>query len=139
MSTVLNSKIVGNALYFDIAGTPYWADVASVAFEPESGDPATFGEAAAGLGGGWKLKFTAIMSTATGSLWSYIWTNAGKEVAVVMAPHGNKTASAEQPHVKATVKIGAKPPIGTEVNKNEGMTFEAEWKVIGEPELKRTA
>lgn len=109
MAIARNNRIYGKKLGLTINGKDYWADMASYELAPDKGDPVTFGDAASGATP-WKLKLKAIQSTDATSFWSEVWDNSGKTVAFILAPHGNKTASAAQPHFTGRVTIGAKPP-----------------------------
>lgn len=138
MAIARHNRIYGKKLGLTIAGKDYWADVASYELAPDGkGDPVTFGDAATGATP-WKLKIKAIQSTDAASFWSAVWDAAGTDVTFAIAPHGNKTASATQPHFTGKVTIGAKPPISSEAGDDKGSTFEVEWDVIGEPEKKIT-
>lgn len=134
MAITKNTRIYGNKLGFTIKDKDYWADMSSVELSPGDKDDnvLTFADAASGATSEWTLKGKAIQSTDAGSLWDFIWENAGKEIAFILAPHGNKTASTAQPHFTGKVKIGKRPPISVEAGEDKGMTFEFEWKVIGE-------
>ncbi|MGM7677575.1 hypothetical protein [Microbacterium sp. A94] len=114
-------------------GTPAWQDITTYTLANEDLDSPTFGDVATGAGQ-WMLSGTAIQSTAADSFWQYVWANAGSEVAFTLAPHGNETPSAAQPHFLGTVTIGRKPSLGGDVN-STGYTFEFEWEVVGEPTL----
>jgi len=92
--------------------------------EPRDDSDVTFSEAAAGTGVVWTLALTAITSFSTGSLWNYLWTNVGTEVQVVLAPYGNTTATATQPHFTFNVTVGAKPGVSNEAGTSgEGAEF----------------
>lgn len=134
MAITRNKRIFGKTLGLTINGVDYWADMAQYELTPDGkGDPVTFGDARSGATP-WKLKGKAIQSTDAESFWSMVWQNAGKEVAFILAPHGNKAASATQPHFKGFIRIGSKPPVSSEAGDDKGSLFDFEWDVIGEPD-----
>lgn len=139
MTIVKNERIYGRALGLTIDGVDYWADVSKYELAPESkSDALTFADAA-NNSTPWVLKGTAIQSTTPTSLWSKVWENAGKTVDFILAPHGNKVATAEKPHFVGKVTIGKRPPIGSEAGEEKGAVFEFEWSVVGEPNKTSTS
>lgn len=86
----------------------------------EDKDDVTFGEVKRGEVSDAVLTFTAIIATATGRLWRFIWENAGKEVDVVYGAHGNETATDDKPHMIGTVKLPRKPELGSEASVESG-------------------
>ncbi len=136
MAVTKNTRVLGNRLGLTIAGTDYWSDLASYELAPSDSDSdvLTFADAASGSSSAWTLKGKAIVSFDNGSFWDYVWANAGKTVGFVLAPLGNKTATAKAPHFKGNVKIGTKPSVSSEAGDSKGAVFEFEWKVEGEPE-----
>lgn len=107
---VTSTRIKANALLLSIDGTDYWADFSSVMMQSEdaSSDVNTFYDAS--LGGRRDFYFTVsgVQSTASTSFWRAMWSDAGTEVAFIYAPHGNATASADQPHFTGTVRLPAR-------------------------------
>ncbi len=136
MGATKNARIFGNRLGLTIAGQDYWSDLAKYELAPSSSDKdvVTFADAASGSTAAWKLKGTAIQSFAPGSFWDKVWTAAGTTIGFILAPHGNKQASATQPHFTGQVKIGVKPSVSSEAGDTKGSTFDFEWDVIDEPE-----
>jgi hypothetical protein len=108
---VTSTRIKANALKLTIDGTDYWADFSSVMLQSEeaASDVTTFYDAS--LGGRRDFFFTVsgVQSTESTSFWRAMWADAGTEVAFIYAPHGNATASANQPHFTGTVRL---PPQG---------------------------
>jgi hypothetical protein len=104
-----STRIKANALLLSIDGTDYWADFSSVVLQSEdaSSDVNTFYDAS--LGGRRDFYFTVggVQSTEATSFWRAMWADAGTEVAFIYAPHGNATASADEPHFTGTVRIPA--------------------------------
>jgi hypothetical protein len=132
-----STRIKGNALALSFAGTEFWADHTKYELYPEeaSSDVTTFADAAEGGGSAWKLDLAAIQSTMVGSFWRYVWANTGNVVAYRIAPHGNESASADQPHFLGTVKIGRKPKLGGEASADGEFDFEVTWDVQEEPTM----
>lgn len=133
-----STRIKGTKLALTLGspGTDYWADIKSYLLDNEEADSdvVTFADASEGGARQYKLTGSAIQSTDSASLWQYVWANSGDEVPFTLAPHGNVTPSAAQPHFIGIVKVGAKPAIGGEAG-NSAYTFDFEWDVVGEPTL----
>lgn len=131
----MSTRIKGAALALSFGGTDYWADATSVTLENEeaSSDVTTFADAAAGGARQFFFNVSAIQSTAAGSFWRYVWDNTGNSVAFRYAPHGNATATADQPHYLGTAKVGPKPTLGGEAGANTTFTFEVRFDVEGVP------
>jgi hypothetical protein len=132
-----SNRIKGAALGLTIDGVDYWADVTSVVFDNEeaSGDVTTFADAAAGGARQHFASISAIQSVETASFWRYVWANTGAEAAYKYAPHGNAVASADQPHLIGTLKIGPKPSLGGEAGASNTFTFDTRFDINGEPTL----
>ncbi|WP_235739037.1 hypothetical protein [Nocardioides alcanivorans] len=100
-------------------------------------DTVTFKEAREGGAKDWFLAFSAVQDTATGSIWSEIFDNAGDEVPIVYMPHGNAVPSVAEPHFTATAIIAAPDGdfLGGDANANPTArwTFEAQWKLKAKP------
>lgn len=140
MAVTRNTRILGQRLGLTFGGKDYWSDMSKYDLSAENSDKdvVTFADAQSGSSSAWKLKGTAIQSLDAGSFWDFVWTNAGKTVDAILAPHGNKIATAAQPHFKFRVKIGSKPPVSGEAGEEKGSTFDFEWNVEGEPEKAST-
>ncbi|MGC5584151.1 hypothetical protein [Ornithinimicrobium sp. W1665] len=136
-----STRIRGNklALTFGTPGTDYWADATSVVLENEEkdSDVVTFEDAAgeSGTDRQWFFTISAVQSTATGSFWRYLWESTGEVVPFTYAPHGNETATAEQPHFLGTCKVGPKPSVGGEASRTSEFTFEVRLDVETGPTL----
>jgi hypothetical protein len=50
------------------------------------------------------------------SLYRVLWANFGSTAAFTIAPNGNATASADQPHYEGTVKFNELPPLSLSSN-----------------------
>ena len=134
----MSTRIKGTKLKLEL-GTPavdYWADLTNYRlFNDEAeADVTTFADAAEGGGRQHKLAGTAIQSTDSDSFWMMVWENTGEEVPFTIAPHGNETATAEQPHFIGTVKIGPKPELGGDAGTG-AFTFDFEWNVLNAPTI----
>ena len=123
MTVTRNARILGNKLGFSIGGKDYWSDISSYELAPETSDKdvVTFADALSGASSAWKLKGKAIVSFDAGSFWDMLWSQAGRTVDVIVAPFGNKVATAKQPHFKIKAKIGVKPSISSEAGDEKGM------------------
>lgn len=133
-----STRIHGAALALSLGGTDYWADATSVKLDNEDAAAGVVTFADAADGGSRKFFFTvsAIQSTASGSFWRYVWASTGSEVAYIYAPHGNVTATADEPHFTGTLKIGPKPAIGGDAGLDVDQVFEVRFdSTSGEPVL----
>lgn len=132
----MSNRIHGTKLMLRL-GTPardHWADITSwnLYNEEADSDVTTFADAAGGGARQWKLDLSAIQSTDTESFWSYVWANSGETVVFAVAPHGNSTATAAQPHFTGSLKIGPQPNIGGEAGTG-AFTFDSTHEVQGTP------
>lgn len=98
--------------------------------EPKDDSDLTFSEAAAGTGVDWTFSGTAVTSFDSASLHTYLWTNAGSEVTVVLGAAGNTTASSTQPHLTFTAKIPLKPGVAGEAG-TDGTGQEFDFELEG--------
>jgi hypothetical protein len=138
-----STRIKGNilpVLTLGSPGTSYSADVISWSIENEEADSdvITFEDAASGGTRQFFLRGSAVQSTATASFWSYVWENSGEtEVAYTIAPHGNATPSATEPHFVGTLTIGPKPTIGGEAStsSSSAFVFDFEFEIDGVPTM----
>jgi hypothetical protein len=133
----MSTRIKGSALKLTIDSVDYWADATSVVLENEEATDGatTFADAQAGGARTYYFTVNAIQSTEEESLWRYLWENTGDIVSYVYAPHGNTTASANEPHFTGTVRIPAKPAVGGEAGLNNEYTFEIRLDCQEEPTL----
>lgn len=134
---ISNGKFKGNSLSIMVAATEYNMDVMSVVLQNEEADSdaVTFADLAEGGSLQWFFEGEAVADYGTGSLWTYLWTNAGTQnVAYIFKPYGNATATPGKPHFTGTMNIGAKPPVGGEAG--EVFTYEFRIDVNGTPVLK---
>lgn len=135
-----------------IDGVDYWADLSSVELqsEPAASESETFYDASLGGRPDWYFTVSGVQSTESTSFWMAMWNNAGEEVEYVYAPHGNATASADEPHfrseddtsptpvVVSTVRIPMRGSfvIGGQASNDGTFSFEGvRMDIIGEPFL----
>lgn len=130
--------IRGRALGLTIDGVDHYCDIRSAILDNEEGDTdaVTFCDPE----GGRQFFFTLTgnQSTATASFWRMIWEHSGELVPFVFAPHGNATASEDEPHFTGTLTIGPKPQLGGQAGRTNTYSFETRFDVEGEPELVTT-
>lgn len=138
-----STRIKANALLLSIDGTDYWADFSSVMMQSEdaASDVNTFYDAS--LGGRRDFYFTVsgVQSTESTSFWRSMWADAGSEVAFIYAPHGNATASSDQPHFTGTLRIPAKGSfmIGGEASADGTFAFDGvRMDIVGDVTLDTT-
>jgi hypothetical protein len=115
------TRITARNIVFKIGTTDYACDATNVSLELQDakGDVQTFCEQRPG--GEWKLKLDGLTSGDATSLYRVLWTNFGTTAAFIIAPNGNATESASQPHYKGTVKFDQLPPLM--LNTNEVTKF----------------
>jgi len=106
-----SSRLKAQNIKFLINAVEYAPDCENIelTLEDMSGDIRTFDEVR--TGGMWKLKLAGLYSQTSTSLYQILFTNYGTQVAFVLAPSGNATASASQPHWTGTVIFDDLPPI----------------------------
>jgi hypothetical protein len=133
----MSTRIKGAALGLTIGGVNYWADIVKCEFDNEEAPSGvtTFADAAAGGARQHFALITAIQSLQSASFWRYVWANTGAEAAYIYAAHGNATATADQPHLTGTLKIGPKPKLGGEAGATNTYTFETRFDIDGTPTL----
>lgn len=131
------TRLKGNALSLEIDGEDYWAEITSYLLTREDSDDdvVTFKDASEGLTQAEKLQITAVQSTDTDSFWRIVWDNVGTTVPFKIAPHGNETPSASQPHITGSVTIPKRPDLGGEAGRTTTHTFEVEFDVEGKAVL----
>jgi hypothetical protein len=134
---IANGKYNGKSLSLTINSIEYNMDATSVVLNNEEADSdtTTFADLAAGGAVQWFFEIEAVSDFGTGSLWNYVWANAGTSaVPFVFKPYGNATALPAKPHFTGTLNVGAKPAIGGAAG--ETFTFEVRFDVDGTPLLK---
>lgn len=106
-----SSRIKAQNITFSIGGTDYACDATSITLElgDAPGDVRTFCETS--VGKQWALTLEGITSGDATSLYRVLWDNYNSEVGFVLAPQGNATASASEPHYSGTVVFTELPPM----------------------------
>jgi hypothetical protein len=129
-----NGKYKGAKLSLTIDSVEYNMDLQSANIVPEEADndAVTFADLAGGGSFDWFLDIEAVSDYGTGSLWSYIWENAGDDsVAYLLKPYGNAVASEAQPHFSGTLTVPGGQGIGGSAD--EVFSFEARFRLDGKP------
>lgn len=152
---VTSTRIKANALKMIIDGVDYWADLSSVELSSEeaASDSVTFYDSS--IGGRQDFFFTVsgVQSTESSSFWMAMWNNAGEEVDYTYAPHGNPTATTDEPHFRSLdestpsvsvskVRIPARGSftIGGQSSPDGTFSFEGvRMDIVGEPFLATSA
>jgi hypothetical protein len=106
-----STRISAKNIIFKLPTTDYAPDCTSIKLElaDAQGDVRTFSEVS--VGKQWNLTLEGIASGDTASLYQLLFTNWGTEVAFTVAPNGNATPSASQPHWAGTVVFDDLPPL----------------------------
>lgn len=126
-STRINAKNIK----FLIGATEYECDATMVdlVLGDEPGAVQTFCEVRAG--GEFTLTLEGITSGDAGSLYRVLWANFGSTAEFTIAPYGNATATADQPHYVGTVRFNELPPLS--LSSNETSTFSVALEVVNTP------
>lgn len=126
-----STRIKATDIKFLIGATEYACDATSVALELQDapGDVQTFCEQR--VGGEWQLTLEGITSGDDTSLYRVLWANFGTTAVFTVAPNGNTTASADEPHYVGTVKFDQLPPLT--LTSNETATFSITLTVVNTP------
>jgi hypothetical protein len=125
-----------------VGGTDYSAAVGKCVLTSDETDDAfvSFADALAGGRRDYKLALTLRQNTAADSLWYYIWSLAGTDVAYEFWPNGGGTTeSADTPKITGTVTI-TEPDgdlVGGEANRSSTAVniVEVEWLCTDKPTL----
>jgi hypothetical protein len=126
-----STRIKAQNIIFKIGATDYACDanMVELTLDDAPGDVQTFCEQR--VGGQWALQLDGIMSGDAGSLYRLLWDNFGTEVAFVVAPNGNETASASEPHYEGVAKFNELPPLS--LMSNETALFSVTLEVVNTP------
>lgn len=116
-----STRIKAQNIKFLIGASEYACDATVVNLELQDapGDVQTFCEQR--VGGEWALTLEGITSGDATSLYRVLWANFGSTATFTIAPNGNATATADEPHYEGTVKFDQLPPLA--LNSNETATF----------------
>jgi hypothetical protein len=111
-----STRIKASNIVFKIGTTDYACDanMVELTLDDAPGDVQTFCEVR--VGGQWSLQLDGIVSGEDTSLYRVLWDNFGSEVAFTIAPNGNATPSADQPHYTGTVIFDQLPPLSLTSN-----------------------
>lgn len=122
-----STRIKAQNIKFKIGSTDYACDANSVVLElgDAPGDVQTFCEVR--TGGEWMLTLNGITSGDDTSLYQVLWANFGSTATFTIAPNGNATASADQPHYEGTVVFDQLPPLN--LTSNEVSQFSVQLTV----------
>jgi hypothetical protein len=126
-----STRIKAQNIIFKIGSTDYACDanMIELSLGDAPGDVQTFCETR--VGGEWALQLDGITSGEATSLYRVLWDNFGTEVAFVIAPNGNASPSADQPHYEGTVIFDQLPPLS--LNSNETALFSVTLEVKNTP------
>jgi hypothetical protein len=126
-------------LKIKIGSTEYTAQVSKAVIVSGAADQdfVTFADAAAGGKREYRLNFTAVQDTDTGTLWDKVFTSAGTSAALVLNPYGVATATATAPFFTGNVTI-TEPDgdfVGGEADSSTSarFTFECSWVFDAKP------
>ena len=116
-----STRIKAHNIIFNIGATDYACDATMVdlVLQDAPGYVQTFCEQR--VGGEWTLTLEGIVSGDATSLYRVLWDNFGTTGTFEIAPNGNATASASEPHYTGTVKFDQLPPLS--LTTNETATF----------------
>ena len=112
MPTVPSTRIKAQNIRFIIGATERYdvdTNLVELTLNDAPGDVQTFCEVRPG--GEWKLQLDGVTSGDSTSLYRLLFANFGTEVAFVIAPQGNATASTTAPHYTGTVVFDQLPPL----------------------------
>jgi hypothetical protein len=126
-----STRIKAQNILFKIGATDYACDanMVSLTLEDAPGDVQTFCETR--VGGQWTLELEGITSGEAGSLYRVLWDNFGSTGTFVIAPNGNATATANEPHYEGTVVFNDIPPLS--LTSNETAVFSVSLEVKQTP------
>jgi hypothetical protein len=126
-----STRIKAQNIIFKIGSTDYACDanMVELTLDDAPGDIQTFCETR--VGGQWALQLDGIMSGDAGSLYRVLWDNFGTEVAFTVAPNGNATATASEPHYEGTAVFNQLPPLS--LMSNETAKFSVTLEVKNTP------
>ena len=121
-----STRIKAQNILFKIGSTEYACDATMVdlVLEDAPGDVQTFCEQR--VGGQWALTLEGITSGDAASLYRVLWSSFGTTGVFTIAPNGNATASATEPHYTGTVKFNQLPPLSLVTNETVKFTVTLE-------------
>jgi hypothetical protein len=106
-----STRIKAQNILFKFGATEYACDanMVELTLNDAPGDVRTFCEVR--VGGEWSLQLDGITSGDSGSLYRVLWDNFGSTAVFTIAPNGNATPSASEPHYTGTVVFDQLPPL----------------------------
>jgi hypothetical protein len=122
------ARIKGKTIIFEANGTEYSGGVSSVVFS-SAVDTLGFGTYEDSLE--FLCAVTGFQDTADNSFHSFLWDNAGVNVNISFAPHGNMTPTANQPWFTATGYAEIVPALGGAAG--EFFTYDLNFILDGKP------
>jgi hypothetical protein len=122
-----STRIKAQNILFKIGATEYACDATMVdlVLEDAPGDVQTFCEQR--VGGQWALTLEGITSGDATSLYRVLWSSFGTTGTFTIAPNGNASPSADEPHYTGTVKFNQLPPLS--LTSNETAKFSVTLEV----------
>ena len=126
-----STRIKAQNIIFEIGSDNYECDATNIelASQDAPGDVRTFCEMT--VGQEWTLTLEGITSGDATSLYRVLWANFGSDAVFTIAPNGNTTPTADEPHYTGTVKFDALPPLS--LVSNETSTFSVQLTVVNTP------
>jgi hypothetical protein len=124
-----STRIKANSIIFKIGTVDYAYDATKVDLtlaDADGGAPRTFCMPEAEQQ--WQLAIEGTMSGQAASLYRALFAAYETDVAFIIAPHGNATASATQPHYTGTVTVNNLPPIA--LDPGQTATFSVTLRVL---------
>lgn len=129
------TRIKGKGLSFTTGATndEWKCELLAVVLQNEEADSdvTTFCDLDEGGARQWFIEGEGLSNYGPDSLWTFLWDNAGQDVEFKLAPYGNATPTAAQPHWTGTVTVGPKPAVGGTAG--EVFTIEFRMDLVGEP------
>lgn len=126
----VSQRLKAQNILFKIGGVDYACDanMVELTLNDAPGGVRTFCEVR--VYGEWKLQLDGITSLESTSLYQLLFANYGTEVAFVVAPAGNATASSTEPHYTGTVIFDELPPMT--LNAGEEAAFSVQLTVVND-------
>ena len=126
-----STRIKAQNILFKFGATEYACDanMVQLTLDDAPGDVQTFCEVR--VGGQWSLQLDGIVSGDAASLYRVLWDNFGSTAQFTIAPNGNASPSASQPHYKGTVTFDQIPPLA--LVSNETAVFSVTLTVVNTP------
>lgn len=133
------AALTARTLVVTIGATDYTAQVFTVQVEADAADSddVTYAEAAAGGGRVYKLVLKLTQDMAATTLWRRIFDAPGTDLACLIKPYGNATASVTQPHFTFTANV--REPDGVfiggeaDASTTKRQVIEVEWPLTAKP------